>query len=354
LRETARTEAEHIHWGVLLENLVSSVELDSLHRTSEPTESAPRLERVRIGEAGNGAGDPSGIAVLSDRLMVTLAGTAELALIDRVGVRETRLSTEARPTRIVCDEKRQRAFVVNSLGDSITFVDLKSPSVIRTVPLGPTPKSGPIERGEAAFFDARLSLESWMSCHSCHTDGHSNNRLADTPSDGGYGNAKRVPTLLGTVDTAPWGWTGSQKTLIGQLGKSLATTMHTPSLPDRTAADLAAYLNSLSPAPSLAAARLDSDEVPSKAGEVVFRSAGCVECHSGKRYTAASVFDVDLEDQLGQRRFNPPSLLGVSQRDRLLHDGRSRSLDELLDIHPPELSLSRQNRRELMTFLNGL
>lgn len=354
LRETARTEAEHIHWGVLLENFVSSLTVDSLRQMPNVTKEPLQLEQTRIGDAGNGAGDPSGVAVLADRLAVTLAGTQQLALIDRVGVRETRLATGARPVRVVCDEKRQRAFVVNSHGDSITFVDLKKTEVVRTVSLGPSPPAGPVERGESAFFDARLSLENWMSCHSCHTDGHTNNRLADTPGDGSYGNAKRIPTLLGTAGTAPWGWTGSQMTLVSQVKNSLATTMHTSSVRKEVADDLAVYLKSLSPAPSAASARLAPGEELPRAGAVVFRKAGCAGCHSGDRFTAAAVFDVELEDQVGQRRFNPPSLPGVSQRDRLLHDGRSRSLDELLDVHPPEIALSAEDRRRLIEYLNGL
>jgi DNA-binding beta-propeller fold protein YncE len=354
LRETARTEAEHIHWGVLLENFVSSLKLDTLHQALDAKQRPLPLEHVRIGDAGDGAGDPSGVAVLSDRLVVTLAGTGQLALIDRVGVRELRLPTGARPVQVICDEVRQRAFVVNALDDSVTFVDLKRGEAERTVSLGPSPEAGPVERGEAAFFDARLSLENWMSCHSCHTDGHTSNRLVDTLGDGHYGNAKRVPTLLGTAKTGPWGWTGSQKTLVGQLEKTLTTTMHASSLPDGVAADLAAYLNSLKPAPSVAAARLKRDETLLIAGKAEFRSAGCVECHAGPQSTTAGVFDVGLEDQLGQRRFNPPSLSGISQRDRLLHDGRARSLDELLDIHPPGITLSKEERRRLIVYLRGL
>lgn len=363
LRETARTESEHIHWGVLLENLVSSIDLESLRARSADTEKvSPQLEKVRIGDAGDGAGDPSGIAVMSDRLAVTLAGTAQLALIDRVGVREVRLPAAARPVRVQCDESRQRAYVVNSIGESITLIDLKKPSIIRTVPLGPTPAPRPFDRGEAAFYNARLSLENWMSCHSCHTDGHTGNRLADTLGDGDYGNAKRIPTLLGTAGTGPWAWTGSRKTLSGQLRKSLETTMHSRPLSGRDVNDLVVYLQSLRPAPSLAAARAARDSASSgdtaltsvKAGRAVFESAGCAECHSGSQYTAEAVFDVGLEDQLGLRQFNPPSLRGVSQRDRLLHDGRVESLDRLLDIHPPRNTLSPEERRQLIAFLNSL
>ena len=358
LRDTARTEEEHIHWGVLIENIVSSLPLESIIRTNEKeAELTLRPERVRIGDAGDGAGDPSGVAVMSDRLAVTIAGTAQLALIDRVGVREIRLPTGARPVQVLCDETRQRAFVVNSIGESVTIVDLKEPAVIRTVPLGRTPTLGRVERGEAAFFNARLSLENWMSCHSCHTDGHTSNRLADTLGDGGYGNAKRIPSLLGTKDTGPWAWTGSQKTLRGQLQKSFRSTMHSPSPTPEVVSDLTAYLKTLPPAPSLLKARFASIEAKPDsvvAGAKVFQSAGCTECHSGRQFTADAAFDVELEDQLGLRQFNPPSLKGVSQRDRLLHDGRAKSLSDVLALHPPGHSLSREESSQLIEFLNSL
>ena len=86
----------------------------------------------------------------------------------------------------------------------------------------------------------------------------------------------------------------------------------------------------------------------------MFQSAGCAKCHAGRQFTVESAFDVNLEDQRGLRRFNPPSLKGVSQRDRLLHDGRARALDEVLDVHPPGHSLSRGARSQLIEFLNSL
>mgnify|MGYP000179806324 CR=1 FL=1 len=181
--------------------------------------------------------------------------------------------------------------------------------------------------------------------------------LGDTLGDGGYGNAKRIPSLLGTKDTGPWAWTGSQKTLRGQLQKSFRSTMHSPSPTPEVVSDLTAYLKTLPPAPSLLKARFASIEAKPDsvvAGAKVFQSAGCTECHSGRQFTADAAFDVELEDQLGLRQFNPPSLKGVSQRDRLLHDGRAKSLSDVLALHPPGHSLSREESSQLIEFLNSL
>ena len=86
-----------------------------------------------------------------------------------------------------------------------------------------------------------------MSCHSCHTDGHTNNLLSDTLGDGSYGAPKRVPSLLGVAETGPWTWTASVARLEDQVQKSIATTMHGTKLPESQISDLTAYLATLAP-----------------------------------------------------------------------------------------------------------
>ena len=84
---------------------------------------------------------------------------------------------------------------------------------------GTSTRSLPADRGELLFFDAHLSRDGWLSCHSCHTDGHSNGLLADTLGDGTYGTPKRTLTLRGTVLTDPWAWNGSMQYLQDQIEK---------------------------------------------------------------------------------------------------------------------------------------
>ena len=78
--------------------------------------------------------------------------------------------------------------MANTLGDSVSVVDLAKGTVLKEISLGRQSPLGPAERGEQLFYDARLSLEGWFSCHSCHSDGHSNGRLNDNLGDGGFGN----------------------------------------------------------------------------------------------------------------------------------------------------------------------
>src|SRR2546429_167098 len=87
------------------------------------------------------------------------------------------------------------------------------PRRARRIPLGPQPELSLAERGELLFYDARLSHDGWFSCHSCHTDGHSNGLLNDNLGDGSFGAPKRVLSLLGVRDTGPWAWNGTMPDL---------------------------------------------------------------------------------------------------------------------------------------------
>lgn len=354
LHAKGRTEREHIHWGVLLQNQITALPVDALLSDTADLNAAARV--TEVGSPGLGAGDPEAIVATRDRFLVTLAGTGEVAFIDRIGVRELRVSTGNRPLAIAVDEKLRRAWVVNSLDDTISVIDLDSLRRRDVISLGPTPEAGPVERGEVAFFNAELSHHRWMSCHSCHTDNHTNNRLADTLGDGRYGNAKRVPSLLGSAWTVPWGWDGSKMLLDDQIRKSLHTTMHVESLNEQTVTDLVAYLSTLDPAPSLAAARVESSESLIAAGRRVFTASGCARCHQPGQFTTPGSFNVGLTDETGLTEFNPPSLLGVSQRDRLFHDGRASSLESVVSEfgHQLELPLSDTETRQLIAFLRSL
>ena len=166
------------------------------------------------------------------------------------------------------------------------------------------------DRGERLFFDARLSHDGWMSCQSCHTDGHTCGMKSDTLGDGSYGAAKQIPSLLGVGTTGPWTWTGSMERLEDQVRTSIQTTMHGPK-PAPTAEQveaLTAYLRSLRPlSPVLANGEATLDAAALR-GREVFQSRKCDACHTPPEYTSPERFDVGVADEVGNRRFNPPSL----------------------------------------------
>ena len=101
LNSKGYTTSDDIHWGILMENEVLAISVESLLNTTG--EQSLKTERIALGGPGVGAGDPEAVLVTADQLLVTLAGTDELALIDRVGVREARLPTGGRPVSMTRD-----------------------------------------------------------------------------------------------------------------------------------------------------------------------------------------------------------------------------------------------------------
>src|SRR5581483_1844522 len=198
-----RTTKGEIQTSNLVTNHVRRLSLAAL---LDPRGDITREERLyQLGGIDEGAGDPAELHELGDgRLLVALAGVHEFAVGRPEEVLWTRLPVGRRPIAFAVDAARQRAYVANMFSDSISIVDLQAVRLAGGIPLAAaTPKLTSLARGEMLFFDASLSFESWFSCHSCHSDGHSNGRLNDNLSDGSFGTPKRVLSLLGAKDTGP-------------------------------------------------------------------------------------------------------------------------------------------------------
>ena len=63
-----------------------------------------------------------------------------------------------------------------------------------------------------------------------------------------------------------------------------------------------------------------------------------------------------LHDEMGETEFNPPSLLGVSQRASYFHDGRAATLEDVLKSshHNAEMPLKEPEIRDLKQLLESL
>ena len=354
----APTTFDGIHWGGLIENLVRVIPVAALLEPS--SDLAAESRTIQLGSTGAGAADPAGIAfTAADCLIVVASGIDRAAVFPELhSVVSPEIPTGRRPSAVVVLPGCDKAVVVNTLGDSLTVVDTKKGGQLRDVSLGPSPPAGPRERGESLFYDARLSHDGWLTCHSCHTDGHANGLLADTFSDGSFGTPKRVLSLLGTRDNNPWAWNGSLRTLHEQVVQSVASSMQGGKLPLAQADDLVSYLHSLPHAPPvLPEARSADDALLLQRGRAVFEARRCAACHVPPlTYTSDQIVDVGLEDEQGLRKFNPPSLRGVSQRDSFLHDGRAKDLEAVISEFGHQLSegLSDEDLRGLVRFLKSL
>lgn len=355
LYTTGHTTSDDIHWGFLVTNAFRHLSFDAL------LDPAADLTRdgalLTFSRPGDGAGDPAGLAIAADGTMVVpLAGIDKVQVGTIAHADGLRAAVGRRPTAVAVDPQAGRAFVANSLDDTLSVVDIEEVETVATLPLGTEPKLSIVEQGERLFTDARISQEGWMSCQSCHANGHSSHLRADTLGDGAYGSPKRVPSLLGVGDTAPYAWNGSMPDLEGQIKKSVTTTMQGRGLSDAQAGAIAAYLRTLAPPPSANALNGRRDPAAIGRGGLVF-DRRCQSCHRGPSFTAAATFDVGLSDGDGPAEFNPPSLRGVSQRDAFFHDGRAGSLKDVLVKfeHPGDGEpLSGADLADLIAFLNDL
>jgi YVTN family beta-propeller protein len=350
LNHRSETTADSIHWGFLLTNSLRSLRVSDL--LTPDTDLVPTSRLAHLGEPGNGAGDPSGLAILPDGQIVTaLAGVGQIA----IGRLETpdarRIGVGARPTAVVLARDGRTAYVANTLDDTVSVVDLRA-GTSTTIALGPKPPEREIDLGERLFYDARLSHEGWMSCQSCHGDGHAIGRRADTLGDGTFGDPKEVLSLLGVADTPPYGWNGHMPDLESQVRKSIKTTMRSAAQTDAQVRALATFLRTLPPPPPMSGLKATAVA----RGRAIFEQRRCDRCHLPPTYTTPRSEDVGLVDESGNARFNPPSLRGVGRRGPYFHDGRAERLEDVFTQfgHPRASAYNERDAADLVEFLRSL
>ena len=341
-------------------------------------------EAISLDVPRRAVADPHGIVISADaqRIVASSSGTHELLvyrlpdlplvgaggpgdLIDRQLERDrsrfNRIDVGGRPMGLAMTSDPDTVYVANFLRNSVQVVDLRAREVVSECSLG----AGELtlaRKGMAIFYDAQRSLEQWYSCHSCHQNGGTNSRPMDTMNDGSEFTLKTVLPLHHLHETAPWTWHGWQEDLNDAMQKSFVSTMQgkRPSQADTEA--LLAYLQTLKPAPN--PFRRDGKlSAAAERGRLVFESerAGCANCHHGPHFSDGQIHDVGLgSEQDRYEGFNTPSLRGVYLKTRLLHSGRARSLERVVnDLHSPEKvtgagKLSEAEAADLIEYLKSL
>jgi DNA-binding beta-propeller fold protein YncE len=350
-----------------------------LTRLDVSPDARPAMEQVALDTRGRAVGDPHGVALdpKGRWLAVTGSGTQELLLFKADAVPWTagdpgdlidpdllkndckfrRVPLGGRPLDLAPTADGSRLIVANYLLDAVQVVDVAAGKVERTISLGGPAKPSLARQGEALFYDARRSHNQWFSCHTCHTDGHTCGLNFDTLNDDSYGNPKLTPSLRGVAHTGPWTWHGWQTDLGAAVTKSYTETMFGPKPTAGEARAVVAFLEKLDHPPNPHRERNEA----ARRGEALFEGkARCARCHKPPEYTSEHNYDVKLEpDGSPYTLWNPPSLRGVWDRGPFLHDGRAKTLDEVLEKHhsPENLggaALTPAERQDLIAFLQSL
>lgn len=239
----------------------------------------------------------------------------------------------------------------------------RSPALARTRALGPALRlSIAAAQGRASFFDAtntHLTPSGVVTCGTCHPGGgedglswflHTRNvarKLRRTPP---AWSAKRA--------LAPFHWNGEFADAALLTRAAIVELMEGDGLVIDVAA-IAAYLEWLEPPHP----RPIRDRARWEAGRAVFAAAGCAECHPAPHFTDGLPHDVlaassDPDGALALS--DTPSLRGVRARPPYLHDGRARTLVDVLtthnagDTHGRTAALSPADRAALVEYLESL
>ena len=362
LNVASSTTRSIISWGGVLSNTLHSIAIDEFLESQSLDPDHPDRIHGRLfplGTQGRGAGDPGDVTSDGESIWVALSGVNEVAV--RRGSQQSliRQQVPRRPTKLL--RHGDAIAVVCTSDDSISFLDPSTLETNSVLPLGPPVERTLRQSGEELFFDARLSLDGWYSCHSCHADGHTIGRLNDNFGDETFNTPKRILTLLGVGATRPWAWNGSQTNLRDQVRKSIELTMAgpgktAPELTPQSIEAIVAYISALPPAPGVLAARGKTDHSRVTRGRVVFNKHGCSNCHRPPTYTSPMTHDVGIKDEWGLTAFSPPSLRGVSQRESYFHDNRARRLIDVFREHDHDgtSSLPDQELSDLVLFLKTL
>ncbi len=359
LNSDRATTYDHIFWGSVMQNVLRSRSVESLLEPydEEYPETGEYYGAYSLGSPGDGTGDPGEVLILpSGETVLAISGVDEIAVRGNERLPFERKNVGRRPTGLAASPDQKTVYIANNSDDSISVLDLETKRITSTIPLGPPVERTSAERGEELFHSAKLSLDGWFSCQSCHPGGHTTDRLNDNFGDGSTGASKRVLSLLGVAHTSPWAWNGSSKSLTQQVEKSVSQTMQGDELPPADVQAMVDFMKTLPVPPSVNVARGTLDAAAIAKGRQLFTAQGCVDCHRPPTYTTPQVVDVNTDDGRGGHEYNPPSLLGVSQRQRFFHDNSATSLEAVFKEHrhPLGTEIDPADRLALLEFLRSL
>jgi mono/diheme cytochrome c family protein len=253
-----------------------------------------------------------------------------------------RWSVAAGPGGIAVEPGKDRAVVWSQFERTLDVLPLggpalvdekgpdKVPAVVR-IAAAPAAHALPVSiaLGRALFHmsgDERISHDG-RACASCHPDGRDDALTWSTPN-----GPRRSIMLAGRVnDTAPFSWSGSERTLKEHMGITFSRLQGTGGLRGLELDALADYVSTLAPPP--ASAPSPADQARLARGSAIFHSeaAACSSCHAGDIATDNEHHDVQSKASADRNgKFNTPTLKFVGGGGPYFHDGRYKTLHQLL------------------------
>jgi mono/diheme cytochrome c family protein len=266
-----------------------------------------------------------------------------------------RFTLPAGPSALSLEDGGKRILAFSEIDRALSRIERQS-GAIASIPLwrrAGEPRDAQVDRGRRLFHTSRdVRISQGRACASCHPEGRDDGLVWTSP-DG----PRQTLTLAGRLPgTAPYGWFGEHPTLRDHLKATFQRIGGTGFDAPQAAQDfesLIAYINQLPPPPT---------SPPSDAGDVergkqVFTAYGCNGCHKDGG-TDGRVHDVG-SGVAGERHaeFDTPALRGIRATAPYFHDGRYKTLDEMLSDRNSRMfsgTLAGEDKRALITYLETL
>jgi len=298
----------------------------------------------------------------SGTLFVTCLGADSLVELDTRGSDPIRLerrrwSVPAGPTGLAIDDAGSQAVVWSQYEGTVSVVDLSENSTtgveLVAVSYEPTAEVTQIAWGRQLFHttdDLRIANDG-VACASCHPDGRDDSITWSTPE----GPRQTIMLAGRSANTAPYGWQGKHGDLKAYLGNTFSR-LGGSGIKGAELEAMIKYLEKM-PAPPRNG---ELSEVAAQ-GKDLFHDTtlGCAGCHvagSGVDKVTHDVGSKAIADL--EQKFDTPSLLFVKGTAPYFHDGRYKTLDDMLAAKDNEmghtLHLTARQRTALGAYLGTL
>lgn len=335
------------------------------------------INTVLLDDLDLGAANPWGVACSADNqfICVAHAGTHEVSVIDQAGLLArlkaggtdvpqdlTYLATLRRRLPLKGMGPRGIALIGNQLyaaeyySDTVGSVNIAPGNEYsaQEIAVGWRKPVDLVRQGEINYNDAKLCLQQWQSCASCHPDARADSLNWDLLNDG-FGTPKNTKSHVYSWQTPPAMVTGIRANA-GVAVRSGLKFIEFVNQPESCALAIDAYLQSLqaTPSPYLTHGALSAAAVR---GQGYFQSSGCANCHSGPYLTDQQKHNIGTG--VGREagwEYDTPTLRELWRTAPYIHDGRAATVREVVTtVHASRTAgLNETQINELVEYLLSL
>lgn len=300
--------------------------------------------------------DPDGVvAIREDLVAVTLAGSDQTLLVKTPGPYKRsydpeileRVAVGARPRGLALTPDRKQVWVVNELDSTISVLDAADLRPRRKIELGIPMRRDLRLEGRYLFGNARLAKGRQFTCASCHPFGNTDGltwEFAHVPDGLPFRNTRNLRG--GITLTAPFRWSGHEEDIEVFFQDEVTGLLQGPK---QAHGPLHALWNLVDQFPMPPNPyRDEGDKLTAAAlrGQALFTGkAGCGDCHAGELFggTGIKAFVGTTRDE---QALDVPHLHGAHDSAPYLHDGRSKTLEEIFERHN---SAQKHGKAHLLT-----